>query len=204
MSFLSFVYMETMAPTISEKELKAQRAIEESVGIDMEANEHIFMVIRKHWIYLVITFLYLAIVCTICGGIYVLVIFAGFPTIFAGISSIWMAMFGILYVFIQWINTALDMLVVTNRRIIVYDQVSFLRRKLTQTNIELVTEVNAETSGLVGNILLFGTIIIKTASDSTGEKSNFDLELVPKPLEVSRTIHNFIYENRDAKQSKPL
>ncbi len=59
------------------------------------------------------------------------------------------AMFGLQYVFIEWVNNELDILLLTNRRIISYDQVKFLDRKMSQTTIDNVQEVNASTAGLL-------------------------------------------------------
>jgi hypothetical protein len=58
-------------------------------------------------------------------------------------------MVGLQYIFVHWVNNELDLLIVTNRRIISYDQVKFLDRKMSQTTIDLVQEVNASTSGLL-------------------------------------------------------
>lgn len=55
-------------------------------------------------------------------------------------------MFGLQYIFIEWVNNELDILLLTNRRIISYDQVKFLDRKMSQTTIDNVQEVNASTA----------------------------------------------------------
>ena len=55
-------------------------------------------------------------------------------------------MFSLQYIFVHWVNNELDLLIITNRRIISYDQVRFLDRKMSQTTIDLVQEVNASTS----------------------------------------------------------
>lgn len=55
-------------------------------------------------------------------------------------------MAGLQYIFVHWVNNELDLLIVTNRRIIAYDQIKFLDRKMSQTTIDLVQEVNASTS----------------------------------------------------------
>ena len=95
--------------------------IRECVGITLESNEELYLVVRKHWIILAETFV------TIMG----------------------MIMVSIQYIFVHWVNNELDLLIITNRRIIAYDQVKFLDRKMSQTTIDLVQEVNASTSGLL-------------------------------------------------------
>jgi hypothetical protein len=101
-------------------------------------------------------------------------------------------MIGIQYVFVQWLNNELDILIVTNKRIIEYDQVKFLNRKISQASIDQVQEVKASTSGIVGNVLRYGDMVIKTA----GEASDFQLTSIPKALETSRIIHTLIDEYR--------
>jgi len=67
---------------------------------------------------------------------------------------------------------------------------------MSQTTIDLVQEVNASTSGLLGNILHYGNLMIKTASDSSNDVSDFNMTYIPQPIETSRLIHNFIDEYR--------
>lgn len=68
------------------------------------------------------------------------------PLIFTLLTIIGMAMIGTQYIFVQWVNQELDLLIVTNRRIICFDQVKFLDRKMTQTTIDLVQEVSSSTA----------------------------------------------------------
>ncbi len=97
-------------------------------------------------------------------------------------------MIGIQYVFVQWLNLELDLLIVTNKRIIEYDQVKFLDRKISQASIDQIQEVHATTSGLFGNILRFGNLSITTASDV----GDFQLTNIPMAMETARIIHTMI------------
>ena len=101
-------------------------------------------------------------------------------------------MIGIQYIFIQWLNNELDILIITNKRIIEYEQLNFLNRKVSQASIDQVQEVKASTSGILGNILRYGDMTIKTA----GSASDFQLTTIPQSLETSRIIHGFIDEYR--------
>ena len=64
-------------------------------------------------------------------------------------------MIGMQYIFVQWLNNELDILIVTNKRIIEYDQIKFLNRKISQASIDQVQEVRASTSGIIGNVLRY-------------------------------------------------
>ncbi|MBP7806196.1 hypothetical protein KA057_00780 [Candidatus Gracilibacteria bacterium] len=180
---------------------KANQKVRECVGITLESNEELFMVVRKHWIILVETFIFLAMLTGMCVGIYFICAFAGVPTIFTILTLIGVCMISLQYIFVHWVNNELDLLIITNRRIISYDQIRFLDRKMSQTTIDLVQEVNSSTSGLLGNILHYGNLMIKTASDSAGDVSDFNMTHIPEPINTSRLIHSFIDEYRHSLDS---
>lgn len=170
--------------------------IRECVGITLESNEELYLVVRKHWIILVETALFLLILTAISTWIYFIGDFARIPILFVILTIIGIAMISIQYIFVHWVNNELDILIITNRRIIAYDQVKFLDRKMSQTTIDLVQEVNASTSGLLWNLLHYGNMMVRTASDSASNVSDFNMTHIPNPIETSRTIHGFIDEYR--------
>lgn len=170
--------------------------IRECVGISLESNEELYLVIRKHWIILAETAGLILILCAISAGIYFIGNFARIPALFTLLTVVGMIMISIQYIFVHWVNNELDLLIVTNRRIIAYDQVKFLDRKMSQTTIDLVQEVNASTSGLLWNLLHYGNMMVRTASDSASNVSDFNMTHIPNPIETSRVIHGFIDEYR--------
>lgn len=159
---------------------------------ELEQWEIPLLVVRKHWIVLIELWVLLFILFGICSAIILFGQFISMPPLVAWLTSMWVGMIGIQYIFVQWLNNELDILIMTNKRIIEYEQVKFLNRKISQASIDQVQEVRASTSGLLGNILRYGDMIIKTA----GEASDFQLISVPKALETSRIIHAFIDEYR--------
>lgn len=168
----------------------------ECVAIKLDPNEHLHMIVRKHWIILwEVLGLILIIVC-LGVGVYTLGRLGNIPSIFTYTTIIGVTMVWLEYTFVRWINDELDVLILTNRRIITLDQVKFLDRKLSQTTIDNVQEVNSSTSWLLGNIFEYGNLMIRTASDTSNENSDFHLTQVPYPIETSRKIHSFIDENR--------
>jgi uncharacterized membrane protein YdbT with pleckstrin-like domain len=70
--------------------------------------------------------------------------------------------------------------------------VKFLNRKIAQASIDQVQEVQASTSGIIGNVLRYGDMVIKTAGDA----SDFQLTTISRALETSRVIHTLIDEYR--------
>jgi hypothetical protein len=132
----------------------------------------------------------------VSGGIFFIGNFAHIPVVFTLMTMIGIIMVWIQYIFVHWVNNALDLLIITNRRIISYDQIKFLDRKMSQTTIDLVQEVNASTSGLLWNLLHYGNMMVRTASDSASNVSDFNMTHIPNPIETSRIIHGFIDEYR--------
>lgn len=114
------------------------------------------------------------------------------------LTVIGLIMVGLQYIFVHWCNNELDILLVTNERLLMYEQVKFLDRKLYQASLTQIQEVNASTSGILGNILNYGDMVIMTA----GEASNFHLYNISESLETSRIIHNYIAEY--GKQALPI
>ncbi|MEI6711334.1 MAG: hypothetical protein WCK88_03840 [bacterium] len=62
-------------------------------------------------------------------------------------------MVGIQFIFVQWINIELDIFIITNKRLIEYDQTRFLNRRILQASIDQIQEVEAATEGLFSNII---------------------------------------------------
>lgn len=177
--------------------------IRECVGITLESNEELYLVIRKHWIILIEIWFFILILSALCGWVFFAGNFAQIPTIFLVLTIVGMLMVWLQYIFVHWVNNELDLLIVTNRRIISYDQIKFLDRKMSQTTIDLVQEVNASTSWLLWNLLHYGNIMVKTASDSASNVSDFNMTQISDPIETSRAIHGFIDEYRHSLNEIP-
>lgn len=112
--------------------------------------------------------------------------------LFTWLTAIGVGMVGLQYIFVQWTNNEFDIFIITNKRIIEYEQVKLLNRKMSQASIDQVQEVRASTNGFFGNVLRYGNMIVKTAGDA----SDFQLTTIPKALETSRIIHTLIDEYR--------
>lgn len=147
------------------------------------------LVIRKHWIAHVWLGTLVCILIGICIAIFFLGQFWSISPLFLWLTILWFFMIGIQYVFVQWINIELDILIITNKRVIEYDQVDFLNRKISQASIDQIQEVHASTSGLFGNIFQFGSLTITTAADAW----DFHVKNIPRAMETASTIHTLIH-----------
>ena len=146
------------------------------------------MVVKRHWIILVILWLYFLFWFLVTIWIYLFVANAW--------THMWVVIFWMMYsifLYIQWLDHELDMYVITNNRIIWVEQISFLNRKVSECNLWQVQEVGSHTKGLLANLLNYWTVKIQTAWNAT----NFAMSYSPKALENSRSILNIVDEYRD-------
>ncbi len=153
------------------------------------------MTLHRHWIILVFHFLYflalfistwvlvsyrIAIMDIVGGALY-----------WWGLAIYWI-MF-LTFILIDWINDELDIIIITDSRVIGIEQISALSRNVTECSLDRVQEVNAHTAGILQTIFKFGDVHIRTAS----ETSNMIVNYAPDPIENSRRINNIIQEYRD-------
>ena len=156
---------------------------------NMRPWEKTLMVVKRHWIILIMLFLYFKwwLILTWINYFFM-------PGITAHILAVvfWMAYSIFLYV--QWLDHELDMYVITNNRIIGVEQLSFLNRKVSECNLWQVQEVWSHTKWFFANMLNYWTVVIQTAWNAT----NFQMTFSPKPLENSRQILNVVDSYRDS------
>jgi uncharacterized membrane protein YdbT with pleckstrin-like domain len=107
-----------------------------------------------------------------------------------GISIYWI-MF-LTFILLDWINDELDIIIITDSRVIGIEQISALSRSVTECSLDRVQEVKAHTAGIFETIFKFGDVHIHTAS----ETSNMIVNFAPDPIENSRRINNIIQEYR--------
>lgn len=155
---------------------------------NMRPGEVTEMVVKRHWIILVVLFLYFVFGFFMMFAFYLLLWW-----MFAHMLTVIFWMFFSIFIYIKWLDHELDMYVVTNNRIIWVEQISFLNRKVSECNLGQVQEVGSHTKWLLANLLNFGTVKIQTAWNAT----NFQMSLCPLPLENSRSILNLVDHYRD-------
>jgi len=156
---------------------------------NMKPWEKVDTVIRRHWIVFVMVGLY-----AVGGIIFTAVIFGlfGFTTMsLLGMSAFWM--YYSMFLYISWLNHELDLMVVTNNRVVVVEQKSFLDRDIGECTLDKIQEAGVRTKGLFANLLDYGTLTLKTAGSTT----NFDMTFCPKPMVCGRYINNIVDGYRD-------
>jgi len=172
-------------------------------------DEIVKYVVRKHWI----IYLKLGMVFMVTVGIPLigyLVLKFGFNFFDAGENAgHWITLIFFVYIelvllilFIQWLEDEMDLIIVTNERVISIDQVSFLHRTISETELSQIQDVKHVVKGLLANLFGFGSIIVQTAAQNI----TFEIKDVEKPLEMARCIldlcHTYKEEFAEAHHGK--
>lgn len=169
---------------------------------NLRPGEEVQMVMKRHWIVLVHTFVYLAILVKVPLILFIFrnsissVIPLGYLTVF---TAIFLMVFA-LFIYVDWLSNELDFFVFTNERIIGVEQISFLNRAISECSLDRVQEVNAFSKGFFANIFNYGTVDIRTAS----EDSRFEMHVIPFPVERAREILNIVQEFKNQHQGAPV
>jgi hypothetical protein len=154
-------------------------------------NEVIKHVVRKHWIIHVKIMMFFLVLTVVPTVIYFGLQFRFDFLELTANAKRWITLIYFLYMdlallltLIRWIEEELDIVIVTNERIISIDQVSFLHRTISETELSQVQDVKHVAKGIMANVLGFGSLEVQTAA----QKIMFMIKNVEKPYEMARSI----------------
>lgn len=162
--------------------------------IQLEADETILLMVRKHWFILFLQFFGIIVVALLPIFLYLLVSYVpsiDTATLFAytGVFIIfysgwlllmWMAIFNI------WTNYYLDIWTITNKRLITIDQRGFFFRTMASFRLDRLQDTTVSVNGILATLLDYGTLEIQTA----GEKEKFIAHGLPNPTDIKALILN--------------
>lgn len=164
--------------------------------IQMEPGEEVLKVVRKHWFIIVAelfgTFLMLLL------PFIILFVLALFPTPLEQLSvnlgdytalitfavAAW-SVLTLMVGFATWTHYYLDLWIITDRRIILVDQVHFFNRNVSIFRLERLQDIEFYVKGIIPTLLNFGTIRAQTAS---AFESNFRTDGLPDPRGLQAVI----------------
>lgn len=163
--------------------------------IELESNEAVLAVVRKHWF--IITAELLGILALILLPILLLsalsllsdlvpntLNLSNYSSLVTFVSAAWV-LSCVLTAFMTWTHYYLDLWIITDRRIIVIDQIHFFNRKVSSFRLERLQDIKVTINGIIPTFLNFGTILAQTASDA---ESNFMSTGLPDPRGLQSTI----------------
>lgn len=162
--------------------------------IQLESDETILAVVRKHWF-----LLSLQIFGVLIGALtplLLLIVIQFIPTDFLDTLGIslntplivgiytswlilsWMALFGV------WTNYYLDVWTVTNKRLVTVDQRGLFHRDTGSFRLERLQDINVNIRGIIATFLKFGDLEAETASSD----KSFIARGIPDPQELKALI----------------
>lgn len=164
--------------------------------IQLEPSETVLKTVRKHWFVIVAelfgTFLLLLL------PFFLLFLIALFPNTlllfhielhdFAALVTFAIAAWSILTLmvgFTTWTHYYLDLWIITDRRIILVDQIGFFNRNVSIFRLERMQDIEFKVSGIIPTLLNFGTLKAQTAG---AHESNFISTGLPDPRGLQAII----------------
>lgn len=168
--------------------------------IQLEDTEKVLMVVRRHW-FIIVSELF-AVLTTAALPFLLLFASAFLPpelqlippgqpqylqVIAFGIAA-WL-LFCFSFGFMLWTNYYLDVWMVTDRRIIYIDQLSFFNRKVSMFRLERLQDIEVRTVGILETFLNFGTLSAQTAGTT---ESKFISAGLPDPRGLQATIQRAV------------
>lgn len=163
--------------------------------IQLEPNEKVLTTVRKHWF--IITLEMLSIVFFALVPLLLLIVIAVLPFELATANMFALYSAEIVFFIAAWLLLStmagaavwthyfLDLWVITDRRIIVIEQIHFFNRKVSNFRLERLQDIKVSIKGIIPTLLNFGTVRAQTASAA---ESNFTSTGLPAPRELQSLI----------------
>lgn len=113
------------------------------------------------------------------------------------LTSAWLLFIWVVF-FTFWTNYYLDVLVITDKRVVDIEQYSFFSREVSECRLERIQDISVEVHGVLATALRFGNLHIQTA----GETIEFIIKNVPNPYhakDILAKLHDSaLTKNREA------
>lgn len=171
------------------------------------ANEQIQVFVRKHWIIdvkVASAFFLLAVLPTVLYLLGVFYFWNGeldLAKLTALLGFLVYMLYAMLITYVKWLNEELDIILVTNQRVISHDQIDLFHREISEANVGQVQDVKGIEKGLFGHLLHYGELVIQTAARDIF----FTIKNVDKPYEKARAILDLrdVYLDREKFETMP-
>lgn len=174
--------------------------------IHLEENEEILKVVRKHW-FIIASELFFIFLTALFPLIVTLVVMM-FPQItefleipqnhLVPLITFMIAGWLVLCLmsgYMIWTNYYLDLWIITDRRIIVVDQISFFHRNVGMFRIERLQDIEVRTEGILETFLNYGTLTAQTAGHTDNNGVNgFKSSGLPDPRGLQSIIQKAMDE----------
>lgn len=153
----------------------------------MDDGEELLLKIRKHWFLVFMDFAMIKFFALLPF----IVIFL-FPSLVTGVAqqpvmmilSAWFLLCIIAFATV-WTTYYLDLWVVTNKRIVVMEQISLFHREETTMRMERIQDTTIEVPGFFASFFNYGNLTVNTAGDHTKIQT---FEGIPNPEAVKAIV----------------
>ncbi|MFN7160935.1 MAG: PH domain-containing protein [Candidatus Gracilibacteria bacterium] len=155
-------------------------------------DETVYYVFEKHWISELpelLTLIFFYIVPTIAAIVISFLVEMRYIPLVWLLASFYLIITGLLLL-IRWLNEALDLFVLTDKRLIDITQRGFLSRQTTAANLSQIQHVTYKQRGVVDTVLNLGYVDVLTA----GSNPDMALEYIENPAQVADIILDFAVE----------
>ncbi len=163
--------------------------------IELEVDEEILKVVRKHWfvlfielfgvgVTLLLPYIALALTPFLPMPPAVLELLWSEPALLLFVLALW-SLLALFLAFSIWTHFSLDLWSITDLRIILVDQIHFFNRNVSIFRLERLQDIEYYIKGILPTLLNFGTIRAQTAS---AFESNFKTTGLPDPRGLQATI----------------
>ncbi len=164
--------------------------------IELEEKESVLKLARQHW-FIIVAQLFGTLIMLLAPFFILFVVMlmpeqllpfnlnleAYMPIIIFGITF-W-SLIAVMAGFAIWTHYYLDLWVITDRRIIVIEQIGFFNRKVSSFRLERLQDIKFSVSGIIPTFLNFGTVRAQTAGEL---ENNFESASLPNPQEIQSVI----------------
>lgn len=153
--------------------------------------EEIAFTLRKHPITLIPVALTLVFMALLPFAFYVFfapyvlrgLLYRPYSNIFFLLTAIYCGFIWI-FAFMEWLDYYLDILIITNKRIMNVKQMGLFHRVVSELELERIQDITSFVDGPVQTFFDFGSLEIQTAS----EENKIEPKDIPHPVRVRRKI----------------
>jgi hypothetical protein len=165
--------------------------------MQLEADESVLKTVRKHWFVILGELFGTVVVITLPLLLFILVSLfpelippslniSTYTTALTFMTTLWL-LFGVMAGFMVWTHYYLDLWIITDRRIIVIDQIHFFNRNVSSFRLERLQDIKVVVDGVLPTFLDFGTLHVHTAGN---QEENFTTPGLPDPRGLQAIIQN--------------
>lgn len=161
--------------------------------ITLDHDEKVILEVRRHWfvllaqslplVFLMFFPLAIKIGLEVTGLADIVVLGKNIETLITIATAVWIWFIWIAF-FIVWTDYYLDILMLTNKRIIDIEQKGLFSREISTFRLDRIQDVTVKVNGVIPTFFNFGDIHIQTA----GEVPEISVKSIPDPHKVREIV----------------